>query len=46
MMGIDTHKLLQDAITLFVVINPFGAPPIFLAVWLSALGVWLNLPEL
>lgn len=27
-----TAKLLQDAITLFVVINPFGAIPVFLAV--------------
>jgi len=29
-MGIDTHKLLQDAVTLFVVINPFGAIPHYL----------------
>jgi multiple antibiotic resistance protein len=31
MGGIDTGKLMQDAITLFVVINPFGAVPHYLA---------------
>ena len=35
---------LSEFVTLFLVINPFAALPVFMA--LTSLGHWLNLPPL